>query len=233
LNNTGLAFIPLCGLLLLGCTSQSMNPLDQPDLSPVASSLGSGPIVDEAIYTGSQDKESSWVGGPADYFRDDRAQRIGDLVTVNIEMDDKANFKNSSGRSRKSSISSDASFDMGIWKLVGTGQGEFDAGSGSLSQGEGTITRSEKLSIALSAIVRQVLPNGHLVISGTQEVLVNAEKRVLRIEGIVDPKDISRGNAIDYDRIAEARISYGGTGATTDVQQPGWAHQAWDKIAPF
>jgi flagellar L-ring protein precursor FlgH len=217
----------------VGCAERSLNPLDPPELSPVASNLRSEPLVDEAIYAGRRDREKGWIGGPADFFRDDRARTIGDLVTVKIEIDDKANFKNSTGRSKKSSISSDASFDMGILSLVGTGKGQFDAGSGSSLQGEGTIARSEKLSIALAASVRQILPNGHLVISGTQEVLVNSEKRVLRVEGIVDPKDISRSDAVDYDRIAEARISYGGAGTATDVQRPGWAHQAWDKISPF
>ncbi|MFN0191030.1 MAG: flagellar basal body L-ring protein FlgH [Aestuariivirga sp.] len=210
-----------------------MNPLDPPELSPVASDLSPEPIVDETVYTGSHGQKKGWIGGPADFFRDDRAKQMGDLVTVNIKIDDKANFNNSTDRSRRASISSDASFDMGILALVGTGKGQLDASSGSSSEGEGTITRSEKLSIALAASVRQVLPNGHLVISGTQEVLVNSEIRILRVEGIVDPKDISRGNAIDYARIAEARISYGGAGNSSDVQRPGWAHQAWDKISPF
>jgi flagellar L-ring protein precursor FlgH len=223
----------MCGLLLAACSTQAMNPLDPPELSPVAADLSPEPLVDEAIYTASLGQKKSWIGGPADYFRDDRAKQMGDLVTVNIEIDDMANFNSSTDRSRKSSITSDASFDMGILALVGTGKGQMDASSGSSSKGGGSITRSEKLSIALAAIVRQVLPNGHLVISGTQEVLVNSEIRILRIEGIIDPKDISRGNSIDYDKIAEARISYGGAGNSSDVQRPGWGHQAWDKIAPF
>jgi flagellar L-ring protein precursor FlgH len=190
-------------------------------------------MVDEETYIGDSGRSKDWIGGPADYFRDDRARKVGDLVTVQIDIDDKANINSTTDRSRTASISSDASFNMGLLSLVGTGQGQFDAASGSSAEGKGTVSRSEKLSVALAASVRQVLPNGHLVISGTQEVLVNSEKRVLRVEGIVDPKDISRGNAVAYDRIAEARISYGGIGTASDVQRPGWAHQAWDKISPF
>ena len=85
----------------------------------------------------------------------------------------------------------------------------------------------------MAAIVTGLLPNGHLMISGSQEVRVNAEMRVLNVGGIVRPRDISRGNTISYEKIAEARISYGGRGRLTDVQQPGWGHQIYDIVAPF
>jgi flagellar L-ring protein precursor FlgH len=206
---------------------------EPPELSPVGADIHSPPLVEETKYTGAEAGVQNWIGGPADYFRDDRAKHVGDLVTVNIEIDDKANFSNTTDRSKKSDLSANAQFDMGILSLVGVGNGKLGAGSNSSMTGQGTIQRSEKLSIALSASVRQVLPNGLLVISGTQEVLVNSEKRVIRVAGIVDPKDITRANAISYDRIADARISYGGRGRTSDVQDPGWGQQVWDKLNPL
>ena len=74
---------------------------------------------------------------------------------------------------------------------------------------------------------------GNLLISGSQEVRVNFEVRVLNIAGIARPRDISRRNTIDYDKIAEARVSYGGRGRLMEVQQPGVAHQVYDLVSPF
>ena len=77
------------------------------------------------------------------------------------------------------------------------------------------------------------IPNGNLIISGSQEVRVNFELRNLTVAGIVHPNDISNSNTINYDRIAEARISYGGRGRLTEVQQPGWGQQIYDAVTPF
>ena len=214
-----------------GCSQHIQEMLEEPTLTPVGSGLSQVPVP--AALEVQPRQGENWVGGNADYFRDARARQPGDLVTVNIEVNDKANFNNTSNRSRKSDGASNLSFDVGMFNAVGTGNGKLGFGADSSSTGQGSVARSEKLSIALAAIVRQVLPNGHLLIEGSQEILVNSEKRVLRISGVVDPRDISTGNAIRYDRIAEARISYGGTGRVSDVQKPQWGQQLWDKISPF
>jgi flagellar L-ring protein precursor FlgH len=85
----------------------------------------------------------------------------------------------------------------------------------------------------VAAVVTHILPNGNLIISGSQEVRVNFEMRQLQIAGIVRPLDISKENMINYDKIAEARISYGGKGRLTDVQQPSWGQQVFDVVKPF
>ena len=102
------------------------------------------------------------------------------------------------------------------------------ATSTSSTQGQGNIDRQEQIQVSVAAVVTEVLPNGNLVISGSQEVRVNYELRQLTVAGIVRPTDISRANTVSYDRVAEARISYGGRGRLSEVQQPSWGQQLWD-----
>ena len=87
--------------------------------------------------------------------------------------------------------------------------------------------------MSVAAVVTDVLPNGNLIVSGSQEVRVNYELRVLNIAGIVRPRDISKDNTIAYNKIAEARISYGGRGRIMEVQQPAWGQQLFDRFKPL
>jgi flagellar L-ring protein precursor FlgH len=100
-------------------------------------------------------------------------------------------------------------------------------------EGSGSVKRNEKLTLRVAATVVTVLPNGQMVIQGDQEVRVNFELRDLQVTGIVRPEDISRHNEISYDRIAGARISYGGRGQITSAQQPRYGQQATDRLMPY
>ena len=163
----------------------------------------------------------------------------GDVLTVRIQIDDRASLDNSINRSRDaesrvglglnydfaSSVSPEP-FSLGL-------SGDGNVKSNTKTNGKGSIDRSENIRLSIAAVVIKVLPNGNLVISGSQEVRVNHELRVLKIAGIVRPQDVSGSNMIGYDKIAEARISYGGRGRVSDVQKPGWGQQLLDDLTPF
>ena len=183
---------------------------------------------------------SLWNSGPTSLFGDRRARSLGDILTVVIAIDDKAQISNRSDRSRTGSETMSISELLGLKNLVG---GQLPNGtsltpatnfsSTSDSSGNGSVSRNEKITLRIAASVVDVLENGHMVVLGVQEVRVNFELRELQVAGIVRPEDISRRNEITYDKIAGARISYGGRGRITDVQQPRYGQQIYEIIAPF
>jgi flagellar L-ring protein precursor FlgH len=188
----------------------------------------------EPTYRGNN---SIWQDSRADLFSDLRARRIGDTVTVKIFMKDKASLENDSERKRDASNSLDLGFTYGATSsditIANGGELGANADSTTKTKSEGGIERSEKIDLLVAAVVSDVLPNGNLVISGSQEVRVNFEMRVLNVAGIVRPVDISADNSIAYEKIAEARIAYGGRGRLMEVQQPPWGQQLVDNVLPW
>ena len=177
--------------------------------------------------------QSLWRDQSASLFRDRRDMMEGDLVTVLIEINDQAALDNKSSRSRNGSVGLGLSGSTSL--AGGSGGANFDlSGDGnSKSAGEGKVTRSERIRLRVAALVTAVLPNGNLIVAGQQEVRVNNEMRVLAIQGIIRPADVSSDNTIVYDKIAEARISYGGEGRLSEVQRPTLVHQIYDRVTPF
>ena len=184
---------------------------------------------------------SLWRQGARAFFKDQRANRVGDILTVVINIDDQASFNNQTERRRENTEDSDVTNLLGLEtqlekRLLPESFNPASAlslGSTSRSKGTGTVDRKEELSLTVAAIVTQVLPNGNLVIQGRQEVRVNFEVRELLIAGVVRPEDITATNQIQHTQIAEARISYGGRGQLTDVQQPRYGQQVLDILFPF
>lgn len=173
-------------------------------------------------------------------FRDTRAMNVGDLVTINIFMDDRAVLGNSTDRSRDAKVTSKWQYLLalvpGLFNpspVNGSGTFSNEIDSSTSTQGQGSINRREQIRLSVAAVVTAVLPNGNLVVQGSQEFRVNYEMRVLTIGGIVRPRDVSRENTVSYDKIAEARISYGGRGRLMEVQQPALGQQIYDLAWPF
>ncbi|WP_095587890.1 flagellar basal body L-ring protein FlgH [Actibacterium ureilyticum] len=186
------------------------------------------------------DGASLWSGNRQSLLGDRRAERRGDILTVVIEIDDKAEIRNSTSRSRSGSESMAVPDFLGIPQRLANKLPEgagldpaVQASSDSASSGDGSVRRNEKLTLRVAATITDVLQNGVLRIEGSQEVRVNFELRELLVTGYVRPEDISRQNEITYDKIASARVSYGGRGQITDVQQPRYGQQIADIILPF
>ena len=183
---------------------------------------------------------SLWRPGSSSFLQDQRAETVGDIVTVNIEIEDKAEISNATNRSRVASEDAGASGILGYESNLSQVLPELvnpaaliDLDSSGSTQGAGSVNRDETIELRVAAIVTQVLPNGNLVIAGRQEVRVNFEVRDLQVVGIIRPEDVTSTNTIEFDQIAEARISYGGRGQITDVQQPRYGQQVFDIIWPW
>jgi len=199
-----------------------------------------GGLPTDIAGNGVANRASLWSGGRRSLLGDRRAGRAGDILTVVIEINDKAEFSNSSQRARTGSEAMSITSLLGIPEAINeqlppgvTFDPSVATDSTSGSSGNGSVRRNEKLTLRVAATVVGTLPNGVLQIQGSQEVRVNFELRELLVTGFVRPEDISRQNEIPYDKIASARISYGGRGQITDVQQPRYGQQFADIILPF
>ena len=186
------------------------------------------------------DRASLWSKSRSSLLGDRRAIQSGDIMTVVIEIDDRAEISNATSRSRSGSESMGIPSFFGIPERVNQAlpdgaslDSAVSADSSSSSAGNGSVRRNEKLTLRVAATIVGVLPNGVLAIQGSQEVRVNFEIRELLVTGYVRPEDISRQNEITYDKIASARISYGGRGQISDMQQPRYGQQIADIILPF
>ena len=221
-------------VLLAGCSHDPAEILTGPKLSPVGSGLRTQaePIPVTPRMRTPVSYRSTWDDG-TDLYRDPRARRTGDVVTVIISMQDKAKLDNKTGRSRDSQIQFGLNWLMDAAGWQDKGQANANLNTNTQIKGNGQIDRSEDIKLSIAAVVTDVLPNGNMMISGSQEFGITTEMRVLNVGGIVRPRDISRTNTISYEKIAEARVSYGGRGNLSDVQQPGWGHRIYDAVAPF
>ena len=232
------------GLVLVGCgrVGHIGKPPDfsQPHASKERVAMIQAGIPMTAPPARVTDTASLWSGNKQSLLGDRRAVQRGDILTVVIEIDEQAAISNSSDRSRSGSDSLSIPQLFGlpqrINQTISDGASLDEAvtiDSNSQSSGDGSVRRSEELTLRVAATITDVLPNGILAIEGQQEVRVNFELRELLVSGYVRPEDISRQNEITYDKIASARISYGGRGQITDVQQPRIGQQVLDVLLPF
>lgn len=215
----------------------SMSPIENPNASELYKPV-SLPMPDP--LSENRQPASLWRQGSRAFFKDQRAGRVGDILTVVIQIQDQASLDNSTSRTR------DADENAGLDNLLGYESrinNIFDgdaipsdlvhANSDSSSNGAGSTARQEQIDLRMAAVVTQIMPNGNLVIQGSQQVRVNYELRDLSVKGVIRPEDITSLNEVPYDKIAEARIAYGGEGTVSDLQQPRYGQQVFDILFPF
>ncbi|MDM9618998.1 flagellar basal body L-ring protein [Rhizobium sp. AC44/96] len=225
--------------ILAGCQSpQAINEIGRaPAMSPIGSGLAYGQTPQMAMYP-KQPRQvaqgySLWSDSQAALFKDARALNVGDILTVDIQINDKAKFENDTSRSRTNSSGLNWDVAANVMGWNPSSKTDVTYGSDTSTDGKGKIDRSETLKLMVAAVVTGILENGNLVISGSQEVRVNQEIRILNVAGIVRPQDVNADNQISYEKIAEARISYGGRGRLMEVQQPPRGQQAVDLFSPL
>lgn len=211
----------------------SLSAVSNPGDSAAARSVSMPMPAAEPAF---QHKNSLWRSGSTSFFRDQRAAREGDILTVLVDIKDNARLRNETKRDRKAKENVAAPKLLGLEKkLAGTVDLESGVGltSDSQTSGSGSVNRNESISLRVAAVVTRRLPNGNLLINGRQEIRVNSELRELVIAGVIRPEDISSQNTVAYDQIAEARISYGGRGTISDVQRPRYGQEVADIVLPW
>lgn len=236
-----LAGATLTGLLFLsGCTgladlsevghpprmTKTSDPTQTPDYRPVTMPMP--PLQPPPTEVG-----SLWRPGSRAFFKDQRASQVGDLITIDVNIADNAALtNNTSGAGSGSQTFGIPSFFGAQGKTLSSSSA-LDTSSASANTATGTITRNEAVTLALAGTITQVLPNGNFVVVARQEVRVNGELRQLMVSGVVRPQDITEDNIITHDKIAEARISYGGRGQLSKLQTPRYGQQILDSVLPF
>lgn len=242
--------IALVGLTACGAPGRVADIGKAPEMTPIKDVKA--PLTQRSISLpmpsmapARHEANSLWRTGARAFFKDQRAARVGDILTVNIAISDNAQIGNTTTRARTSAedagLNNFLGFEQKLQALLHGSDSTTQVTPGTLVgadstssyNGSGTVNRSEAINMTVAAIVTDVLPNGNMVIQGRQEVRVNFEKRELLLAGIVRPEDISSTNVISHTQIAEARISYGGKGQITDVQQPRYGTQLYDIVFPF
>ena len=237
-----LAALPLASL---GACSTISETVKGPSLTPVGYPSALVPrdqavLLQPEAHAQPASANSLWRVGARAFFNDQRASKVGDILTVDISIDDSAKTSNATSATRASDQSLGMPHLFGLESSLGKIlPGGFDpanalaTNSKSDHAGSGSVNRAEKISLTIAAVVTGVLPNGNLMIQGTQEVRMNTELRQLTVAGIVRPEDISSSNIIKHTQIAEARISYGGKGDISNLQKTPAGQALVQKFTPF
>lgn len=240
-----LAVLGCSAILLSGCnTFQRLAELGStPNLAPIENpqkEIGMVTMPMPAAIVAERQPNSLWQPGARAFFRDQRARRIGDILTVVININDTAKLTNQTTRSRDNNENAKvprlAGYETDFKKFLPdevVPSDLLDLTSTSKVDGKGSIDRKDTISTRVAATITQVLPNGNLVIQGKQQTVVNFEMREMQVSGVIRPEDVSSENTVNYDQIAEARIAYGGRGELHDVQQARLGQQLVDILSPF
>lgn len=218
------SFLLMSAVVLSGCVAPAPKR-DDPYYAPV---LPRTPLPaaqnNGAIYQ---------AGFETNLYDDRKAFRVGDIITISL------NERTQASKNATSKISKDSEVDIGLTSLFGNAVSvnnpaagllrnggplslDTEFGSSSSASGAGQAGQSNSLSGSITVTVSEVLPNGILAIRGEKWLTLNTGDELVRIAGLVRADDISTDNTVSSMRVADARITYSGTGAFADASQPGW-----------
>ncbi|MBL8770658.1 MAG: flagellar basal body L-ring protein FlgH [Phenylobacterium sp.] len=240
-----LRLLAIAAMAPLAACSTIKEAVKGPELAPVGYPAALVPQTQQFVSVREPSPQpasanSLWRVGARAFFNDQRASRVGDILTVQIDIDDSAKVTNSTSSSRTSGVQAGVPHLLGLESTLGKIlPGGFDpanaieTNSATNNAGTGAVNRSEKISLTIAAVVTGVLPNGNMMIQGTQEVRTNTDLRQLTVAGVVRPEDISSANTIRHTQIAEARISYGGRGDIHRVQKTPAGQSLLERFSPF
>lgn len=210
----------------------SSDPTRAPDYRPMTMPM-------PAVQVASPSPNGLWRNGSRAFFKDQRAAQVGDIITVLVKIADSAQLQNNTAANRSGSeglgLPNIFGLEATIPKMLAGAVASNLLSTSSTNGNTGTaqIKRNETVTLRLAGVVTQVMANGNLVVAARQEVRVNSELRNLGVTGVIRPQDIGSDNTVTSDRMAEARIAYGGRGQLTDVQTPRWGQQVLDIVMPF
>lgn len=238
----------LSGCVLSGCSglaTRLSNVGDPPNISQVQNPTLVGgyrpvsmPMPDPEPSRSNMN--SLWQTGSRAFFKDQRANRVGDVITVLVDLQDKSKVDSNNTYNRSAAHKSNLAKFFGFEsKFTSIFPKEVDptsltdTSSNSQKTGRGLLDRKDTLSLKIGATIIQILPNGNLVIQGRQEILFETELRVVEVKGVIRREDVSSNNTIPYEKISEARIAYGGRGDVSDVGAVPWAQQTLNRVMPW
>jgi flagellar L-ring protein precursor FlgH len=169
-----------------------------------------------------------------DIGSDLRAGQVDDLVTILVVERASAVSRGATKTSRKSSVNSSISALAGIPSPVGALTNLATAGSNSELDGEGATSRETTLSTTMTARVTHVLPNGYMVVEGVKDLQVNSERQLITVRGVVRPVDLTPGNLVRSDRLAQLEVRINGKGVVGDaIRRPFFLYRILLGLLPF
>lgn len=211
--NAKLLTICTAAILLVGCVNKAPKP-DNPYFAPVEPSAYQ-PVVP---VNGSLFSTSTAMN----LYGDGRAFRVGDIISVQLEERTQSSKSASTSADKSSNVTIDGGTAFGQDLAVGKFPLSANFGGNSGFSGDGSSDMSNSLSGQITATVHEVQPNGTLLVRGEKWLTLNQGDEYIRVSGIVRPQDIDASNTISSTRLADARITYSGTGSVHDTNSMGW-----------
>lgn len=220
-------FVLIGSVFLSGCVTQQERRLGYTNYKPSPPPLAAAkPIIMGSIYQG---QSSSFI------FEDSKARYIGDVLTIVLSEQTNAT------KSATTSTTKESKTDTGIPSLFGApvthgGRNLLGANIDASHEftGEGDSEQSNALNGTITVTVSQVYPNGNLYVSGQKLIFLNQGEEYIQISGIVRQADIGSNNQVSSTQLADARITYSGTGAIADANKMGWLARFFNSaVWPF